>query len=301
MKLLNFEEKQIGKLLYCKDKPIYNISESRILNKALMPKYLLDDPSLEAFKKWFDPDFDIDSDDNIYFRVRGLSGSCYGVALSDHYWIKDSDDIVTYKFVSPYFQYYWDDLDKGSSVYRVDDKLRWLSPTELRKTGSTYLNEASSLELCNLCGLKTVKYRVENSSIIVENFTDINTMFEPLYDFTVGDYDKTVEVFGIDGFRMILIDVIVGNDDRHGFNFGWIRDANTGEYLHMAPLFDFDQSFHCNELYDFWARDFVCFYSKVSEDLQNEAKRLLTIIKNQSSIDDFVARAECILWHIDKL
>ena len=36
----------------------------------------------------------------------------------------------------------------------------------------------------------------------------------------------------------LLLDYIVLNEDRHFGNFGLIRDANTGEFLRSAPLFD---------------------------------------------------------------
>ena len=37
---------------------------------------------------------------------------------------------------------------------------------------------------------------------------------------------------------MITADRILGNDDRHLGNFGFIRDAQTGRLLRFAPLFD---------------------------------------------------------------
>lgn len=38
--------------------------------------------------------------------------------------------------------------------------------------------------------------------------------------------------------EMIILDFIIGNTDRHKRNFGIIRDANSLEWLHTAPLFN---------------------------------------------------------------
>ena len=38
--------------------------------------------------------------------------------------------------------------------------------------------------------------------------------------------------------EMVALDFIIGNIDRHKGNFGIIRDANTLEWLQIAPIFD---------------------------------------------------------------
>jgi hypothetical protein len=37
-----------------------------------------------------------------------------------------------------------------------------------------------------------------------------------------------------------VIDYLAEHDDRHSGNLGFLRDADTGEYISMAPYFDFD-------------------------------------------------------------
>ena len=41
-----------------------------------------------------------------------------------------------------------------------------------------------------------------------------------------------------DYIRMIFMDTITANPDRHTSNFGLLRDANTGKLLGLAPMFD---------------------------------------------------------------
>lgn len=43
--------------------------------------------------------------------------------------------------------------------------------------------------------------------------------------------------------KMILSDMVIGNEDRHFGNFGLLRDVISGQFLGFAPLFDFGSSF----------------------------------------------------------
>lgn len=43
--------------------------------------------------------------------------------------------------------------------------------------------------------------------------------------------------------RMILVDMLIGNTDRHLGNFGFLRDVRTGKLIDFAPLFDFGGAF----------------------------------------------------------
>lgn len=53
-------------------------------------------------------------------------------------------------------------------------------------------------------------------------------------------------VFFID--RMIVLDCIIANEDRHLNNFGAIRDANTLEWIGMAPIYDSGSSLGFDKL-----------------------------------------------------
>ena len=71
-----------------------------------------------------------------------------------------------------------------------------------------------------------------------------NTIARRLKGITFGQGNRReiIEQFGEDGVRMLTIDAIIGNGDRHAGNFGWLRDSDSGEYLRMAPLYDFDHA-----------------------------------------------------------
>ena len=59
------------------------------------------------------------------------------------------------------------------------------------------------------------------------------------------DYSDTVETLKKlcpqsvnDYINMLFLDTVTMNPDRHTANFGLIRNADTGEYIALAPLFD---------------------------------------------------------------
>ena len=71
--------------------------------------------------------------------------------------------------------------------------------------------------------------------------------FEPAFSFMGEDEDYCNVVKQLrriapavipDYVRMIFLDTIVANPDRHTFNFGLLRDVKTGEILSLAPNFD---------------------------------------------------------------
>ena len=49
---------------------------------------------------------------------------------------------------------------------------------------------------------------------------------------------------------MLTIDYLIANTDRHLNNFGAIRNADTLEWIGMAPIFDSGTSLWCEQLID---------------------------------------------------
>ena len=80
------------------------------------------------------------------------------------------------------------------------------------------------------------------------DFTDsAKVIFEPASSFMGDeeDYIKVVEKLKElcpkaipDYIKMVFLDTITANPDRHTGNFGLIRDAKSGELLGLAPNFD---------------------------------------------------------------
>lgn len=81
----------------------------------------------------------------------------------------------------------------------------------------------------------------------VRDITDYKNSYEHIIDclFSVlGDYDACRNFID----RMLIFDYIINNDDRHFNNFSVLQDADTGNYLGFAPIFDNGSSFFCNTL-----------------------------------------------------
>lgn len=122
----------------------------------------------------------------------------------------------------------------------------------------------ASLLLKKLNFLPFVEYELDIYGLKLcskcENFINENTEFVPashIYNLKrrlkgVSIYNHFLglcEEYGIVGVKeyldkMIAADKIIGNDDRHFGNFGFIRDVESAKIIGFAPLFDSGSSFY---------------------------------------------------------
>lgn len=81
--------------------------------------------------------------------------------------------------------------------------------------------------------------------------------------------------------RMIVIDYIIANEDRHFNNFGALRNAETLEWIGMAPIYDSGTSFGYdkNSTQIYMERDVVC------KPFKNSHKEQLKLVSLYSWID----------------
>lgn len=136
--------------------------------------------------------------------------------------------------------------------------------SHLIKAGSRKLHQepitevlaSSMLKKMNLLPYVTYTLTIEGMTMCSEcrNFVDKDTEFVPAAHIyfrekrkePVSIYHHLLRMcdrFEIEGAQeyidsMITADHILGNDDRHLGNFGFLRDASTGKILGFAPLFD---------------------------------------------------------------
>lgn len=145
---------------------------------------------------------------------------------------------------------------------------RWIreenGESYLIKAGSKFYHQEplsevlASITLERLELLPFVKYELAVDGLRLcskcKNFVNENTEFVPasyIYSKIPRKKDETVyehlllmcEKYGIANAQeyinnMITADKIIGNDDRHLGNFGFIRDVETGKIIGFAPLFD---------------------------------------------------------------
>lgn len=140
----------------------------------------------------------------------------------------------------------------------------WINEKELRKYGETALIEKECADICKMLGIPSVSISElpDETGISVENLTTPEVMLEQAdqsgrIDPEDFDEQEILRFFGIQGLQMIVVDAILGNGDRHAGNFGWLRDTETGEYLGMAPLYDFDHALDSESAVDRMITDAV--------------------------------------------
>ena len=149
----------------------------------------------------------------------------------------------------------------------------WLKKRWKSENGSQYLykggsdpfdqepyNEEIASRLIDILGINHATYKqvFDNgkSMSVCQNFINRDTEYIPASRFQAAnkqlnhqsDYQHLIhcgELVGISSNettdylnRMLAIDYLISNTDRHWFNFGYIRDANTLEYKGFAPIFD---------------------------------------------------------------
>ena len=96
--------------------------------------------------------------------------------------------------------------------------------------------------------------------------------------------------------RMIVLDYIIANEDRHFNNFGLLRDANTLEWIGAAPIFDSGTSLWYNKSASrFISSDIIC---KPFKKTHGEQLRLVSSfdwldISKLNNIEDEILNVLC--------
>ena len=106
----------------------------------------------------------------------------------------------------------------------------------------------SELFICRLgekSGLPMAHYELDGEYIRSKNFTDgMEVHFEPMSSLMDENDDYSDTIYAISPalaeqyLRMIWLDSICYNMDRHTENFGFLRDVRNGEIVSMAPNYD---------------------------------------------------------------
>ena len=256
-----FDSTHTDLILMCKNTMVYNVSTETVMNEQLLPGYMNELPCNHTFKEWMK--FRYSSLSNSL--ARKLRGITFGqgnrlrmnietgaFSLSDCYCLKKKYSGKQFEQVSPYFADFW----KGIGEWRGEaipslyvggalDKY-WDNKGDLIKIGKNVEQEILAVQLCKAAGISCNAITKTKEGICVKNFTNPDQMLEQAdasgrFDSEDFTDDDIVEIFGEKGMEMLVVDAITANTDRHAGNFGFLRDSNTGEYLGMAPLYDFDQ------------------------------------------------------------
>lgn len=299
-------------ILMCGNTAVYNINTEDVYHSGLLPGYMAMRPCSDTFKAWLKLRYS--SQTNTI--ARHLSGITFGqgkrfrvneathaLSLSDSYWIKPAESNLRFEQISPYYAKFWTGIGNydGSSIptLYVGGYLNkeWINSNTLCKYGNGLEIEAECSRLCRACGIDAANVVEIENGIAVENITNAEFMLEQADQSGRIDPDgftesEIEELFGLDGVQMLTIDAIIGNGDRHAGNFGWLRSTRTGEYVRMAPLYDFDHALDSTSEDDVIIRDLLSYFknSRYEYDILRLCDRVIEV----DTLDIFKKKARAI-------
>lgn len=131
-------------------------------------------------------------------------------------------------------------------------------------------NEVLASRICHRLGIPYTPYTMKEQGgkiySVCEDFINGDTELVTAWhiknlikkDNNISDYASFVakaEELGISDVRlkidmMLTLDFIIVNTDRHYNNFGFVRDANTLQWLGVAPIYDSGTSMWCKQTLD---------------------------------------------------
>ena len=211
-----------------------------------------------------------------------LLAKCYGLSLSDQYWISPKDKPLMWNEINFFDHDFSEDVGNLLFGYgEFSDSMSLISPDNtsdgqlikkwkiadgkrvLIKGGrNPYQQEplceviASGIaeRLCIPHTKYTLLWEHEKPFSVCQDFITSETELVSAYHIMqsrkkpndLSDYEfylNCAEQLGVKNIReqtekMIVLDFLIGNEDRHFNNFGLIRNAVTLEWIGAAPIFD---------------------------------------------------------------
>ena len=250
--------------LMCKDIAVYDITQDVILEESLLPGCMLKETM--NFSEWMETRYSKDTN----FSSQRLMQSAFGtfdhehaayttgaLSLSDCYRIKRQDEDILFNDVTPYIHKEWD----GTEMHGVQNDYIWGSLSNLFVSGKTdkcwldaqtllkvnSFDEHEPYALCAALGLENIaETQKSDEGIILSNFTTLDVFYESMEQFGVAQEnidprDIVIEKYKELATALFVIDYLLENNDRHLDDYGFLRSSNTGEYISMAPYYNFDR------------------------------------------------------------
>lgn len=193
-----------------------------------------------------------------------------GVTVTDNYWVREIGSKLTYKdveFPDDYFSNLalngtYNSFNRAMNsknkktpeltnvgsfekCWKLRDGKWWMYK---RANHSEMFSELFIYELGKILGMNMAVYERGNGYIKTLDFTNSASVnFEPASAF-MGDNEDYFDVIKAlenlfpdaipDYIKMLYMDTVCMNPDRHTNNFGLLRDVNDGRILGLAPNFD---------------------------------------------------------------
>lgn len=204
-----------------------------------------------------------------------ISLSYHCVSLTDIYWVKKSDEEISYEKINLYDN----SLNEAVVELTLRGKPMTVTNQELAPDLSTkgcfpkawirreknfillkdggddaVKKELLASRLCQCFDFKQVKYKegfydgqkvTESRIITSQKYSIVSRMAFEIYAQNNGlnVLDECLKIDKETYYGMNILDYLVGNIDRHPENWGFLVDNQTNEYVSLYPIMDFNQSF----------------------------------------------------------
>lgn len=204
-----------------------------------------------------------------------VSLSYHCVSLTDIYWVKKSDEEISYEKINLYDN----SLNEAVVELSLRGKPMTVTNQELAPDLSTkgcfpkawirrekdfillkdggedaVKKELLASRLCQCFDFKQVKYKegfydgqkvTESKIITSQQYSIVSKMAFEIYaqNHDLNVLDECLRIDKETYYGMNILDYLVGNIDRHPENWGLLVDNQTNEYVSLYPIMDFNQSF----------------------------------------------------------
>lgn len=141
-----------------------------------------------------------------------------------------------------------DILLKGGTFYQqepVNEWLAWKIAEQLDLHAIAYDTTVYRDQVVSVCE----RFTDENTDLVTCEYV-LNTIKEKTYGLPYQSYVQVMEEHGIKNIRkklsdQMVLDYLLMNTDRHAQNMGILVDADTNEWIDIAPVFDTGTSLGC--------------------------------------------------------
>ena len=200
--------------------------------------------------------------------------AAYALTITDNYWVKKPNEEIKYNnirfkenmFAELALSGSYDSFNKAAAsgakrpytpdltntgsyekCWRMENG-RWCMYKKANE--SEAFSEVFVSKLCRVLGFDAAEYTFGKDCVKTFDFTDNASVdFEPAYNFV---WDNDDMIYNIDKLRTLsedktlvrdlmrifFMDALTANPDRHTFNYGVLRDAQSGDIISLAPNFD---------------------------------------------------------------
>ena len=204
-----------------------------------------------------------------------ISLSYHCVSLTDIYWVKKSNEEISYEKINLY------DNSLNEAVVELslrgkpmtvtnqelapDLSTKGCFPKAWIRRGKDFIllkdggddavkKELLASRLCQCFDFKQVRYKegfydgqkvTESKIITSKQYSIVSRMAFEIYaqNHDLNVLDECLRIDKETYYGMNILDYLVGNIDRHPENWGLLVDNQTNEYVSLYPIMDFNQSF----------------------------------------------------------